>query len=305
MNRIIALLCALFVCMCSISAMAEKGVSAGTSGRWTYLKGTEDGDLITCTENFLVYQNGPNSRELEGNIWYYMDVPYIWLLISNGNRYATYNYGPYDKLYYVSISDSYGRTSDFVGVVPVDDGMMLLMDDMAAYDRVYYWTDLARSDMDGIVSLLNSGHKLSGSVFPYSEYDQASYRFDFYTTGFADAWELLGGAAGMSVKVTAQQVSLRRADGSFIRTLPVGAEILVTGYDRNADMILAEYDDASGYVKGAGLNVSRDELLRTFRKIIHTAEQLRRGKASKLLGYCIHLPSSGLSAGTRMQGRTP
>lgn len=265
MKRIIAVLCALLMCMCCISATAERGVTAGTSGRWTYLQGTEDGTLITYTENFVVYQNGPNSRELEGNIWYYMDVPYIWLLISNGNRYATYNYGPYDKLYYVWISDPYGKTYEFTGVVPVGDGMMLLMDDMAAYDRVHYWTDLTMSDMDGIVSLLNSGHKLSVAVFPYSEHDQASYRFEFYTTGFADAWELLGGTSGMSVRVTAQQVSLRRADGSFVRTLPVGADILVTGYDKAADMFVVQYNGDSGYVKGAGLSVSRDELLRTFR----------------------------------------
>ena len=70
---------------------------------------------------------------------------------------------------------------------------------------------------------------------------------------------------GVLATVTAQQVSLRKADGAFISTLPVGAEVLIIGYDAAADMFMVEYNGTSGYLKGAGLSVSRDELLNSFR----------------------------------------
>lgn len=264
MKRMIAVLCALLLCIGCTGVFAD-GANSNPQ-KWMLLQGTEDGDLITNGADVSVKQTGSVNRTVKCTFWYYVDEPYIWILIANDTRYATYNYGPYDELYTVRIKDENNRTQEFLGVVPVGDGMMLLMDDKAAYDRVYYWTDLKASDMDGITSLLRSGQKLQVTIKPKDGGD--TFQFTLETDGFAAAWNTSKGidpSKGVLATVTAQQVSLRKADGAFISTLPVGAEVLIIGYDAAADMFMVEYDGTSGYLKGAGLSVSRDELLNSFR----------------------------------------
>lgn len=264
MKKLMAMLCAALLLLSCGCALAE---SAGANPQgWILLEGTSDGDVITNLAPVTVKQSGSVNRQLEGTFWYYVDEPYIWLLMSNDSRYGVYNYGPYDVLYTVRFKDENNRTQEFLGVVPVGDGMMLLMDDQAAYDRVYYWTDLVASDMDGITSMLRSGKKLQVTIKPKKGGD--SFTFTLDTSAFSNAWNIYKGidpSKGIVATVTAQQVSLRKADGGFISTLPVGAEVLIIGYDAGADMFMVEYNGTSGYLKGAGLSVSRDELLSNFR----------------------------------------
>lgn len=264
MKRLLALLCAMLLCLGAACAFAEG--TANPMG-WLLLTGLEDGDLICSNTPVKVSQRGNISRTLDGSFYYYIDVPYIWFLMANGTQYGTYNYGPYDALYTVRIVDASKKVHEFVGVVPVGDGMMLLMDNKAVYDRVYYWTDMTAADMDDITALLRSGQKLQVSIRP-KDGGSTTYEFTMDTAGFGAVWNSAHGidpSKGVTAKVTAQQVSLRKADGSFISTLPVGAEILVIGYDKSADMFMVEYNGTNGYIKGAGLSVSRDELLNTFK----------------------------------------
>ena len=71
-------------------------------------------------------------------------------------------------------------------------------------------------------------------------------------------------AEGVSVTVTSDYLSLRNANGSTIKTIAKGASFVITGYDASVGMFTAVHEGTTGYAKGTGLNISKNELLNHF-----------------------------------------
>lgn len=69
-------------------------------------------------------------------------------------------------------------------------------------------------------------------------------------------------AEGISVRTAVDNVYLRNQNGSIITSVPQGGTVEVTGYSRSLDMFSASYAGKTGYIKGTGLSISRDELIK-------------------------------------------
>lgn len=74
---------------------------------------------------------------------------------------------------------------------------------------------------------------------------------------FTKSYELM---EYVTVTITADSVYLRNANGGALALMPKGATLDITGYDYSCNMFTATYGGVSGYVKGAGFNVSQSEL---------------------------------------------
>lgn len=88
------------------------------------------------------------------------------------------------------------------------------------------------------------------------------------TSGFTNAWNKLNGiepGESTTVKVVADGVNLRDKNGSSIAVLPVGSSVEIMNYDKAKDMFYVKCNGKTGYLKGLGLSVSRDTLLRNFK----------------------------------------
>ena len=70
----------------------------------------------------------------------------------------------------------------------------------------------------------------------------------------------IASAESIIVKTTVDNVYLRDRNGSVVTSIPRGKEVEVNGYDSTLDMFSATYGGKSGYLKGTGLSISRDEL---------------------------------------------
>lgn len=88
------------------------------------------------------------------------------------------------------------------------------------------------------------------------------------TSGFTNSWNKLNGiepGKGTTAKVVANDVYLRDKNGASVALLPVGASVTITSYDKSRDMFCVNYKGRVGYLKGLGLSVSRETLLRTYK----------------------------------------
>lgn len=68
----------------------------------------------------------------------------------------------------------------------------------------------------------------------------------------------------VEVKATSSSVYLRDRNGSAITLIKAGKPFYITGYDSVSGMFTATYDGWEGYLKGSGLNISKNELLDYF-----------------------------------------
>lgn len=95
------------------------------------------------------------------------------------------------------------------------------------------------------------------------------------TTGFTNAWNKLNGietgsggtetGSDITAKVVADAVYLRDNAGNTMLMLPVGATVVIMSYLEEKDMFYVKCNGRTGYLKGLGLSVSRDTLLRNFK----------------------------------------
>ena len=69
----------------------------------------------------------------------------------------------------------------------------------------------------------------------------------------------------IEVKAKASEVYLRNNKGSSIDRIEKGDTVYITGYDPDCELFTAEYKNQTGYVKGAGFDISKDELLDYFK----------------------------------------
>ena len=89
------------------------------------------------------------------------------------------------------------------------------------------------------------------------------------TSGFDNAWnKMFGIIPGEDIEVTVKSgpVLLRNRKGGTLVSMPNGTVFTVTGYDPSCDMFTAVYKRTEGYIKGGGLNMTRDELLKHYQE---------------------------------------
>ena len=69
----------------------------------------------------------------------------------------------------------------------------------------------------------------------------------------------------ISARIDVNDLYLRNQNGSVITATKKGDTVEVLGYDPSSGMFNVEVGGISGYIKGTGLNISRDELLKYFK----------------------------------------
>ena len=69
---------------------------------------------------------------------------------------------------------------------------------------------------------------------------------------------------GVSIKakITSSQVYLRDKNGEAIEVMKQGSTIEIIDYNADSDLFMAIYGTSVGYIKGSGLDISKDDLLR-------------------------------------------
>ncbi len=69
-------------------------------------------------------------------------------------------------------------------------------------------------------------------------------------------------AERITVRTAVDNVYLRNQNGSIITSVPQGGVVEIAGYNASLDMFSAFYAGKTGYIKGTGLTVSRNELMK-------------------------------------------
>ena len=91
----------------------------------------------------------------------------------------------------------------------------------------------------------------------------------------------IAAAESISVRTAVDNVYIRNQNGSIITSVPQGGVVEVTGYSASLDMFSASYGGKTGYIKGTGLTVSRDELMKLCsQQTAESAEVLRSATQS-------------------------
>ena len=91
----------------------------------------------------------------------------------------------------------------------------------------------------------------------------------------------IAAAESISVRTAVDNVYIRNQNGSIITSVPQGGVVEVTGYSASLDMFSASYGGKTGYIKGTGLTVSRDELMKLCsQQSAESAEVLRSATQS-------------------------
>lgn len=70
--------------------------------------------------------------------------------------------------------------------------------------------------------------------------------------------------SGIDATVTANTVALTADDGS-VNYLKTGALLTITGYDASVDRFTVKHAESTGYIKGIGLDIEKEQLVRLFK----------------------------------------
>ena len=66
----------------------------------------------------------------------------------------------------------------------------------------------------------------------------------------------------ITAKINGSQVYLRDKYGDAIELMEQGSTIEIIAYNADSDLFMVVYGNSVGYIKGLGLNISKEELLR-------------------------------------------
>lgn len=140
----------------------------------------------------------------------------------------------------------------FVSLGEITDDMMLPSAQMIVENEGYKFYQLDSRLFNGCLSVLDEMFPVDSSASTAAEDTAVSSNSSPVS------------AAGTTVTVTSDYLSLRNANGSTITTVAKGKSLIITGYDVSVGMFTADYEGMSGYVKGTGLNIPQNELLNLF-----------------------------------------
>ena len=151
----------------------------------------------------------------------------------------------YLKIVQVFSYELYGRAFEFA-----------IMEDR---EGTLYW-----GYFDGTTSLYDSSLLKSIYLLPidWATYENTAGQklwavFCAYTKSYEEF-------KSVEVKATSSSVYLRNRSGAAITLIKAGKSFYITGYDSAIGMFTATYDGWEGYLKGSGLNISKEELLDYF-----------------------------------------
>lgn len=263
MKRLVVFICALTLILlpiCTVHATQGAGSILHDNMVWELWRyvdefGDDTGERVITTKDLIegtFCNSAVKDREL--CVRWLVDKDDVSLMLFEYEDNQVISYSSYKTEYSVTMRDSQGEDTRLSAYL-YPDGDRLIFTEISAQKIV----EAFKKGGTYRFYIVNLKRKVETYLFKMDSIDGSA---------FTNMWNKLNGISEngqVTVKVTADSVYLRNRDGSNIQVLPKGASITIMSYDSSRDMFYVQYGSKTGYVKGAGFSMTRDQLLKTFK----------------------------------------